>query len=88
MSKMIRVVFEYEDKIMQCVGDEAEKLDKHIFSLCAAAQNRVGNQNPFAHDPINWQTVEGGTIEQRRDILENGPGPGAMSVTWTSPEAK
>jgi hypothetical protein len=83
MSKLVRVIFEYDDKIMDCRGEEAQKLYDHIGNLCAMAQNRIGNQNPFAYDPINWHTISGGTASQRKSYLEHGTGPMPGDLVYT-----
>ena len=63
MSKLQRVVLEYDDKIMECSGEEAEKFGTYLCPIGSDFIDMV-----FKH--INWGVVIGGTPEAGRKILE------------------
>ena len=55
MSKLLRVILTFDDKIMAIEGQEAEKWDNYNTSLAVLAHTH--NMNPFDIDPIKWQVV-------------------------------
>jgi hypothetical protein len=51
----VKVIIEFDDKIISVEGDEAAKFWNHIENLCVMASIRAGTQNPFERDPIDWE---------------------------------
>jgi hypothetical protein len=52
MSRLLKVILEFDDKIMTIEGDEALKWDSHNISLAVLANSH--SINPFDHDPVRW----------------------------------
>ena len=52
MSRLIKVILEFDDRIMMIEGDEAFKWDAHNLSLSVLAH--AHGINPFDTDPIKW----------------------------------
>ena len=52
MSKLIKVILEYEDRALFIAGEQLEKWEKHNRSLSTLAM--VHGMNPFDHDPVIW----------------------------------
>jgi len=54
VKKLKRVVFEYTDGTIEELTDRPQKWLDDINGMCAMAQNRVGNQNPFSYNKYKW----------------------------------
>lgn len=56
MSKLLKVIEIFDDKVQVIQGEEAEKWDDHCTGLAVFAQ--VHNANPFENDPVNWEVTK------------------------------
>lgn len=53
-----RVVFEYNDGTIEELTHRPQEWLDDINGMCAMAQNRVGNQNPFSYKKYKWNNTK------------------------------
>ena len=56
MSKILKVMLEYDDKIMIVEGTEAERWYENINSVSILAH--AHGMNAFDTNPVKWQVIE------------------------------